>query len=363
MSTSGSKRVAAAEGGGQEKRLRLSPSPSSHDGMHVFKPFDIPLVMYLKISKYLDLQSLPVFCVMIGKADGDKVWQNRHPNNPYAVSVLNGIRRKLLPPPTTPSNHGTKKLRIPDLRPEYKSYLEDEMSINIGERCINLMEKEVSVIGRVDVNLPKRTETKLRGIEALMSATSNLRMWEWGHEAMDIVTENIQQRDPNLTDEVALTNVTLEDVTEKRLRLNRGIPALIHIINPKESVDGVNIKEARAKLVEILKSSKGRIGQTPPTDEDIEIADIRTIPQNFEDLEVAATGLFPETVEEYNFIGKAFGMWFGFDPKVCLMLLYLFCHALSLYAAFSLTAICILHFTDRLLMMRRGRRSTSSSFV
>lgn len=68
--------------------------------------------------------------------------------------------------------------------------------------------------------------------------------------------------------------------------------------------------------MEILKNSKGKIGQSIPTEEDIEIEDTRVVARKFEDLEVFGTGLFPSSIEEYNFIGKALGEWYGFVPKV-----------------------------------------------
>ena len=262
MNTSGSKRRAipkesaivgsdggGGDGGGCRKRL-CRPSPS-HQG-----PIkQIPSELYFKIGVYFDWQTLRKFCIAIGPTDGDKVWKDcllgsstrgnsslqtvisgagqvcLVPNNPYAVDFLNRICPS--PSPSPPSNAGVKKYRTPDLC-QYSSYSEADKSISVEGRRIKLVEKLVSVLGRVDANHRKRTEMKLGGIEALMSATENVRMFEWGHEAADVVIENVRQRtgDPNLSQSNAFTNVTVEDVTDKRLRLNRGIPALVKSINP-----------------------------------------------------------------------------------------------------------------------------------
>ena len=83
-----------------------------------------------------------------------------------------------------------------------------------------------------------------------------------------------------------------------------------------QDASGAKVDDARAKVVQLLKSRKGRIALSPPTNATIEIPDTRTIKRDMKNLTVTATGLFPSSLKDFNWIGATFGKWFGFDPKV-----------------------------------------------
>lgn len=89
--------------------------------------------------------------------------------------------------------------------------------------------------------------------------------------------------------------------------------------------------------------SDGVISQDIPMGADVEIGDSRDVPEDLQDLEVVASGLFPQTIEGYNILARALGVYFNYEPKVWTHGLY--CTLLAvllndLLASFMLRCTC-----------------------